>query len=327
MRIAITGSIATDHLMTFPGRFAEQLLAKELDHVSLSFLADDLEVRRGGVAANISYGLGLLKLHPLLVASAGTDFDDYRAWLDSNGVDTGQVRVSTTRRTARFICTTDEDHNQIATFYPGAMAEASMIDLTTCVRRAGGVQLAVIGPDDPDAMIRHTTACRSMGLPFAADPSQQLARLGRAQARCLVDGARYLFTNEYEAQLLLERTGWTEDDVLRRVGMWLTTRGKRGVTLSTRGSAPRVVRAVATDTALEPTGVGDAFRAGFLAGLAWRQPEEVAGRLGCAMATAALEAVGPQEYTMSPAQLRERTDRAYGPDAESARLLSGGPTR
>ncbi|MES4888784.1 carbohydrate kinase family protein [Streptomyces sp. NPDC096012] len=315
MRIAVTGSIATDHLMVFPGRFAEQLIKDRLERVSLSFLVDRLEVRRGGVAANITFGLGLLGLDPVLVGAAGSDFAEYGAWLRAHGVDTSAVRVSETLHTARFVCTTDEDQNQIATFYAGAMAEAPRIDLAETAERTGGLALVLVGADDPAAMLRHTATAHRLGIPVAADPSQQLARLDREQARRLVDGAQWLFTNEYEAALLLERTGWREEHLLGRVGTWITTLGADGVAL-TRSGAPRLhVPAVPAETIADPTGAGDAFRAGFLAGLARELSPEHAARLGCALATTVLESVGTQEYKLLAADLIARIGRAYGDEA------------
>ncbi|MEC4020324.1 carbohydrate kinase family protein [Streptomyces sp. H27-D2] len=320
MRIAVSGSIATDHLASFPGRFTEQLIADQLEKVSLSFLVDDLEVRRGGVAANISYGLGQLGLTPTLVGAVGEDFGDYRVWLEDHGVDTDSVWVSTERQTARFMCTTDQDQNQIASFYTGAMAEARDIDLRTVVERLGGLDLVVVSPNDPQAMLRHTAQCRELGIPFAADPSQQSARLERAEARRLVEGARWLFTNEYESAILLELTGWRHEDVLARVGTWIVTRGARGVVLNRADAPPVAVRAVDAGGVLEPTGVGDAFRAGFLAATAWGLPAEAAARLGCAVATTALAAVGPQEYDVRADALLARVEAAYGPAASQALL-------
>ena len=312
MRIAVTGSIATDHLMVFPGRFADQLIEGQLERVSLSFLADRLEVRRGGVAANIAFGLGLLRLDPLLVAAAGLDFAEYGTWLRANGVDTSAVRVSDTLHTARFVCTTDEEQNQIATFYAGAMAEAGRIDLAAVAARAGEPGLVLVGADDPAAMLRHTAAAHGLGVPVAADPSQQLARLDGEQARQLVDGARWLFTNEYEAALLLERTGWTEQQLLDRVGTWITTRGAEGVSLARSGGSRLLVPAVPTDDIADPTGAGDAFRAGFLAGTAWEWPQERAAQFGCALAATVLESVGTQEYKLVSSDLLARVERAYG---------------
>lgn len=315
MRIAVTGSIATDHLMTFPGRFAEQLMSEHLEKVSLSFLADTLEIRRGGVAANISVGLGRLGLTPVLVGAAGVDFAEYRDWLRAGGVDTESVRVSETRHTARFVCTTDADQNQIATFYAGAMAEAREIALASVVRRVGGLGLVMVGPDDPEAMLQHTDACRELGLDFAADPSQQLARLGREQTRRLVDGARFLFTNAYEAALIQERTGWTTPDILERVGSWIVTHGAQGVTVSRAGRPELRIPAVEAADIVDPTGAGDGFRAGFLAGTSWGWPHERAAQLGCALATLVLESLGTQEYKLSTADLHLRIEQAYGPAA------------
>ena len=312
VRIAVTGSIATDHLLIFPGRFKEQLLTEQLDRVSLSFLADRLDVRRGGVAANIALGLGRFGLRPVLVGAAGVDFADYDAWLTEQGVDTSSVRVSETLHTARFVCTTDADQNQIATFYAGAMAEAGRIDLGEVHRRAGPLDLVIVGADDPEAMLRHTTTAHALGVPVAADPSQQLARLDAEQTRRLVDGAHLLFTNEYEAALLLERTGWNRDEVLATVGTWIVTRGAAGVSLAGAGTETLDIPAVRTDDVVDPTGVGDAFRAGFLAGLAWRLPHERAAQLGCALATVVIESVGPQEYKLLAADLLARIGGTYG---------------
>jgi len=192
MRIAVAGSIATDHLFTFEGRFADSLLAEQLSNVSLSFLASDLKVRRGGTGANIAFGMGALGSSPLLVGAVGADFDDYRSWLERHGVDCGSVHVSDVALTARFICTTDNDMSQLASFYPGAMSEAREIELAPVAERVGGLDLVVISPNDPAAMIRHTRECLQAGRPFVADPSQQLARMDGAEIRELVDGAAYL---------------------------------------------------------------------------------------------------------------------------------------
>ncbi|OLZ67836.1 carbohydrate kinase family protein [Streptomyces sp. IMTB 2501] len=312
MRIAVTGSIATDHLMQFPGRFTDQLIADRLDTVSLSFLVDHLEVRRGGVAANIAFGLGRLGLSPLLVGAVGSDFGPYRAWLEENGVDTGCVHVSGTAQTARFMCTTDLDQNQIASFYAGAMAEADRISLRAVAETAGGLDLVVISPNAPEAMVRHTEEARELAVPFLADPSQQLPRLSPEQIRSLVDGARYLFTNEYEAALLLERTGWSEAEVLDRVGAWVTTLGPLGARIQRLGAPTVTVDAVPAEAVADPTGIGDAFRAGFLAAVSRGLGDEDAARLGSACATLVLEAVGSQDLSLGPAAVIDRLRRAYG---------------
>jgi adenosine kinase len=293
--IVVTGSIATDYLMVFPGRFADQLVEGQLDKVSLSFLADELVIRRGGVAANIAFGLGSLGVRPALVGAVGADFAEYRQWLERHGVDTNHVRVSETRHTARFLCTTDLDHNQIATFYAGAMDEAREIDLMSVLSGLGDPHV-VVSPNDPAAMARHTAQCRELGVPFSADPSQQLARLNGEEIRALVTGARFLFTNDYERNLLTYKTGWSVPEVLDRVGTWITTRGRQGATIESGDRPPIRVDAVATDRKADPTGVGDAFRAGFLAGTARDLGTERSAHLGCTLATLVLETVGTQEY-------------------------------
>ena len=314
-RIAVTGSIATDHLMTFPGRFAEQLLADQLERISLSFLIDELVVRRGGVAANISYGMGRLGLRPVLVGAVGTDFADYRSWLDRAGVDTVSVHVSESAHTARFLCTTDADMCQIASFYPGAMSEARDIELQPVVDRIGELALVVISPNDPDAMLRHTEECRQRGLPFAADPSQQLARMSGDEIRQLIDGATYLLTNDYEKGLVEQKTGWTDADVLARVGTRVTTHGPKGVVVEQAGQPAVTVEAVAERRKADPTGVGDAFRAGFLSGQLRGLSLERSAQLGSLLATLALEVEGPQEYDVDRGIVLDRLGSNFGTPA------------
>ncbi|MGP3924043.1 MULTISPECIES: carbohydrate kinase family protein [unclassified Streptomyces] len=315
MRIAVTGSIATDHLMTFPGRFADQLVADQLHTVSLSFLVDTLDVRRGGVGPNICYGMGLLGLSPILVGAAGEDFAEYRAWLDRHGVDTASVHISEVLHTARFVCTTDTDHNQIASFYTGAMSEARNIELKPVADRVGGLDLVLVGADDPEAMIRHTEECRSRRIPFAADPSQQLARMEGDDIRVLVDGAAYLFTNEYESALIESKTGWTGEEILAKVGTRVTTLGARGVRIERRDEDPIEVGCPEEEAKADPTGVGDAFRAGFLAGLSWELSLERAAQLGCMLATLVIETVGTQEYELRRGHFMDRFTKAYGHEA------------
>lgn len=315
MHIAVTGSIATDHLMTFPGRFADQLVADQLHTVSLSFLVDELEIRRGGVAANIAFGMGRLGARPLLVGSAGEDFDEYRSWLDRHGVDTQSVRISETAHTARFVCTTDADHNQIGSFYPGAMSESRLIELQPVADRVGSLDLVLIGAGDPEAMIRHTEECRTRSIPFAADFSQQIARMDGDDIRVLLEDATYLFSNEYEKGLVETKTGWTGDEILDRVGTRVTTLGAKGVRIDRKGEEPIVVGCPEEERKAEPTGVGDAFRAGFLTGLSWGVSLERAAQVGCMLATLVIETVGPQEYELRRGHFMERFTKAYGDDA------------
>jgi adenosine kinase len=309
MRIAVTGSIATDNLMTFPGRFAEQFLTEKLAKISLSFLVNDLEIRRGGVAANIAFGLGCLGLSPLLVGTVGDDFGEYRRWLDEHGVDTSMVRTSQRFHTARFVCTTDADLNQIASFYPGAMSEDASLDLSSL---AGLADLVLIGAGDPAAMLSLTRQCHDLRIPVAADTSQQLAILDGDQIRQLIAGASYLFSNEYEASLTEHKTGWTADEVVAQVGTRVTTLGADGVRMDRHGEPPIVVGPVKDVNPVDPTGTGDGFRSGFMAAIAWGFGLERAAQLGNLMAVRVLETTGPQEYALDPADLVARCKASYG---------------
>jgi adenosine kinase len=313
MRIAVSGSIATDHLMTFGGKFTDTLIADKLDKISVSFLVGDLQIRRGGVAGNISYGLGCLGLNPLLVGCVGPDFAEYRAWLEDHGVDTSGVRTSATRQTARFTGTNDEAGNQIASFYPGAMSEDSEIDISS-LAAANGIDLVLIGAGDPGAMQQYTADCRAAGIPFAADFSQQVAFLDGASMRTLIEGAAYLFCNEYEEAAIEQKTGWSGEDILDRVETRVITLGSAGARVERKGEEPVIVGPVKDATFVEPTGAGDAFRCGFLAATAWGLSTERAIQLGNLMAVHALETVGPQEYDPKPAALADRAAHSYGPE-------------
>jgi len=315
VRIAVTGSIATDHLMTFPGRFVDQFIAEKMDRVSLSFLVDDLEIRRGGVAANIAFGLGVLGLKPLLIGAVGPDFGPYRDWLTAHGVDCTGVRESVRHHTARFVCTTDADGNQIASFYPGAMSEDAELMLAPYVSRSEGPDLVLIGASDPEAMLSHTAECTQLGIPFAADPSQQLPRLDGPQVRSLVSGAKYLFCNEYEEALIQRKSGWAASEVLAQVGVRVTTLGPAGARIERAAEPPLLVGPVAEANKADPTGTGDAFRAGFLAAVGWGLSLERAAQLGNLVAVSALETVGPQEYELKPADVAGRIAEAYGDEA------------
>ena len=315
MTIAVTGSIATDNLMRFPGRFSEQLLADHLQKVSLSFLVDDLVIHRGGVAGNIAFAIGVLGGDVALVAAAGDDFADYRHWLQSHGVNCDHVLISKTAHTARFVCTTDVDMAQIASFYPGAMSEARNIKLADVVSSVGQPDLVIIGANDPAAMVVHTDECRKLGLPFAADPSQQLARLSGDEIRQLIDGAKYLFTNDYEWDLMLSKTGWTEADVMTQVDLRVTTLGPKGVDLVERNGASVHVDVVPETSQVDPTGVGDAFRAGFLTARSAGLNLERSAQLGSLVAVLVLESQGTQEWTWDHDVAATRLAGAYGEDA------------
>ncbi|HEU5006982.1 MAG TPA: carbohydrate kinase family protein [Jatrophihabitantaceae bacterium] len=311
MPVLVAGSIATDHLMHFPGKFSEQLLADQLHKVSLSFLVDDLVVRRGGVAPNICYGMAQLGGSPVLIGAVGEDFDDYRGWLERHGVDCRHVYVSPVHHTARFVCTTDEEMCQIGSFYAGAMPEARHIELRTAWD-ATGADLAVISAYDPDSMVQHSQECRDRGYRFAADPSQQIARMDGEQLRALIEGADLLFTNDYEKSLLESKTGLSGADVLKLVNVRITTLGSSGVEITGQDLEPvRVPVAKERDKA-DPTGVGDAFRAGLLSARGWGLSWERSAQVGSLLAALVLETVGTQEYQVDRVEFAERLAESYG---------------
>lgn len=316
-RLLIAGSIATDHLMTYEGRFADSLVADQLDKLSVSFLVTGLDVRRGGVAPNICFGLARLGAAPVLVGAAGKDFAEYRAWLERHGVDCNHVHLSETAHTARFVCTTDEALSQIASFYPGAMDEAGLIELGAIVG-AGEPNAVLIGADNPVAMKRHTEECRERGWRFYADPSQQLSFADGELIRSLIDGAAILFSNEYESHIISDKTGWSPEEILDRVALQVTTLGGDGVLIQAQGAEPIKVPALPDVKAIEPTGAGDSFRAGFLAALGWGFDYAAAAQVGCTIAAFVVESIGTQEYSFTNQEFVARLRGAYGDAAADA---------
>jgi adenosine kinase len=312
MKIGVAGSVGLDHLMTFPGKFTDSLVAGSLEKVSLSFLVDGLEVRRGGCAANIVYGMGVLGLNPVLIAAVGKDWADYDAWLKRHGVDTSHVLISTTQFTAHFMVTTDTELNQIASFFPGAMSEARNIELTPIMEKTGRFDIVVISPDDPEAMLRHSEVCRAEGIAFAADPSQQMARMSGDEIRQLISGAKYLFLNEYELALAIQKTGWTDEEILNLVEYRVVTLGSEGAKVESRNGEFVQVGVPKEKAKIDPTGVGDSFRSGFIAGLAWGLSHERCAQLGSMIATYVIETTGTQEYRFTSTEFVKRFAQAYG---------------
>ncbi len=298
--------------MTFAGKFSDSLIEEQLDNLSVSFLVDDLQVRRGGVAANIAFSLGRFDLDPILVGAVGLDFSDYRSWLVRHGVDVESIHESKAAHTARFVCTTDSASNPIASFYPAAMSEAREIERGPIQDRVGDPDLVVVSPNDPEAMLRHTAECRERSIRFAADPSQQLSFMGGEDIRRLIDGAAYLFTNEYEAALTEQKTGWTAEEILDRVGTRVTTRGAKGSIIESKGAEPIEIPVVPIAAVVDPTGVGDAFRAGYIAGLAWGVSAERSAQLGSMLAALVIETTGTQEYDLNRDSFILRIKDAYG---------------
>ena len=283
------------------------MLPEQIGHLSLSFLASDLQVRRGGTAPT-SPSAWPCSAPGRCSSAAWGETPPTTSATSRPRASTSGVRTSEALATARFTCTTDLDHSQIGTFYPGAMAEAAGIELAAL----GPVDLVVVAPNDPGAMLRHTDECRASDTAFAADPSQQLAFLDGESVRRLVDGAAYLFSNEYEAGLVRDKTGWSDDEVLERVGTRVTTHGAKGIVVTRRGEAEIRVPVAPAREVVEPTGVGDAFRAGFLTATAWGVGLDRATQVGALLATHVVETVGTQEYTLTFEDFVDRLGEAYG---------------
>jgi adenosine kinase len=307
MRIIVTGSIAYDYLMSFPGSFTEHLLPDHLQRVSLSFLVDSMDKRRGGCAPNIAYTLALLGERPVLMGTAGQDFDDYRRWLDGAGIDTSLVKQVEGKFTASFFCSTDKAGNQIASFYTGAMANAGELSF----RDAGPCDLAIISPNDPGAMVRYAQECRDLGIPYIYDPSQQVARMGGDDLKDGVVGARVVICNDYEYEILREKTGLDAAAMLQTAEAVIVTKGEQGSTIRLRGRAIDTP-AVAPTGAVDPTGVGDAFRGGLMKGLAAGAPWDTCGRLGSVAATYALEHLGGSAHRYSWSEFKARYESHFG---------------
>jgi adenosine kinase len=304
MSTVVTGSIAFDYLMSFPGKFTEHFLPEHMNRVSLSFLVDTMDKRRGGCAPNIAYTLALLGERPRLMGTAGQDFGDYRRWLEAAGVDTSLVRQVEDKFTASFFCSTDSENNQIASFYTGAMANAAELSFRT----VEGCRMVIISPNDPAAMVQYAEECRTMGIPFIWDPGQQCARMNGDELRAGLEGSAIVICNDYEFELIRQKTGLDEDGVFARTGALIVTRGEQGSTVRC-GSREVVVAAVPPHRLVDPTGVGDAFRGGLLKGLAMGADLEIGCRLGSMAATYALEHLGGQShaYTWDEFHGRYRT--------------------
>jgi adenosine kinase len=308
MSIVVTGSIAYDYLMSFPGKFTEHLLPEHVHRVSLSFLVDTMDKRRGGCAPNIAYTLALLGERPRLMGTAGQDFGDYRHWLEAAGIDTSLVGDVPDKFTASFFCSTDQDSNQIASFYTGAMANAAELSFRT----AGTVTLTIISPNDPQAMLQYAEECRTLEIPFIFDPGQQCARMSGPELADALKGATVLILNDYELELLRQKTGLDERELIARTGTLVVTRGEEGSTILTAADEIQVP-AVKPHRIADPTGVGDAFRGGFMKGMVAGLDLETSGRLGSVAATYALEHLGGSSHAYTFEEFAARYEEHFGP--------------
>ena len=309
MRIVVSGSIAYDYLMSFPGRFTDQIIPEKLSRLSVSFLVDEMVRQRGGTAANIAYSLKLLGQDPILLGTVGQDFGDYAAWLRAHGIRTDHVVEIPHKFTASFFVSTDEEQNQIANFYAGAMSDCR--DISLAERGLTDADVVIISPNDPQAMLNYAAECRDLGIPFAYDPSQQTARLSGEALRASIPGAGWLMVNDYEFAVIQEKTGWPKERILREVGTLIVTEGRVGSFICHNGEEFRIPIAPPQRVA-EPTGVGDAYRGAFFAAHSIGLPVDVCGRVGALCATYVLEQVGTTNHTFTPQEFAQRYEQAFG---------------
>ena len=305
--LIVTGSIAFDYLMSFPGKFSEHFLQDHMSRLSVSFLVDSLDKRRGGCAPNIAYTLALLGERPRLMGTAGQDFGDYREWLEAAGVDCSLVRQVEGKFTASFFCSTDVENNQIASFYTGAMAHAAELSFRT----VQGCDLTIISPNDPAAMVQYAEECRTLGVPYIFDPSQQVARLSGEELKDGLVGSTILICNDYELEIIKQKTGFDEDQVRARTSALVVTRGEKGSSVF-HGSERIEVQAVPPSRVVDPTGVGDAFRGGFMKGMAAGADYRTCARLGSVAATYALEHLGGQSHAYTWQEFKTRYEAHFG---------------
>lgn len=316
--IVLAGSIAYDYIMFFPGHFSEHILPEHIDRLSVSFLVDSMRKERGGVATNIAYTLALLGEQPTVMATAGQDFGDYQATLEASGVDTSAVKIIDNEFTASFFVSTDRANCQIANFYTGAMAyagELSFADLDYLQ-----IRLAVVSPTDPRAMAKYVRECRELGITLLYDPSQQIIRLSAEELLAGIDASELLVVNDYELGMIEKKTGLTSAEIRTMVRTLVVTRGEHGSTIINNGEAYHIPVVPATRIA-DPTGVGDAYRAGFIKGYLHGADWEICGRLGALTATYSLEQVGPQNHAFTRDEFLARYEENFGPAPMVARLL------
>lgn len=318
MTIVCTGSIAYDYLMSFPGYFREHILPEHLDKISVSFLVDSMVRQRGGTAPNIAYTLALLGGRPFLMGTVGEDFGEYRAWLEANHVDTSLVRVVPGKFTASFFANTDLGNAQICSFYAGAMANAAELSVTAL---SPVPELVVISPNDPNAMDLYVRECTRLGIPYLYDPGQQVVRSSPDELRRGAENANSLFVNEYEFELLQKHTGLTKDAILQRVAYLVVTLGERGAAVYA-GEKEYLVPAVPPQQIIDPTGVGDAFRGGFLRGVSLGLDWETCGKMGSLAASYCLETPGPQQHAYTPAEFVARFRQHFDDSGALDRLIA-----
>lgn len=308
-KVLVTGSLAFDYIMTYPGKFQDHILPDKLHMINLSFLVDRVTKQRGGCSGNVSYTLALLGERPSILAAAGNDFEGYNAWLQEQGIVTEHVKIFPDEMTATCFITTDQSHNQITGFYVGAMKHAGELSLKAA---CGDAEVVIVSPDDPEAMKRHCAEAKASGIKYVYDPSFQVIAM---DGDFLWDGARgasALILNDYEFSVFLEKTGKTVEELHTEVETLVVTLGEKGSRIMKRGEPELLIAPIPTEAAVDPTGCGDAYRGGFLAGMVNGCNLQECGQLGSVASVYVVESYGPQSHRYTQAEFVQRYQAAYG---------------
>jgi adenosine kinase len=321
LSIVVTGSLAFDYLMSFPGCFKDHILADSIDVLSVSFLVDSMRKERGGCASNIAYSLALLGERPIIMATAGQDFCDYRAWLDLHGIDTSGIVEIEDEFTASFFVSTDMQNNQIASFYTGAMSKAHTLSFRSLACPV--IDVAIISPNDPRAMCQYAAECKRLGIPYIYDPSQQIIRLSGEELLEGARGSRMLIVNEYEFGMMKNKTGLNDAGLRALTGALIVTRAENGSSIMV-GDACYDIPIVPASQVADPTGVGDAYRAGIIKGMIHGLPWQTTGQMASLAATYAIEHGGTQNHRYTLVEFLTRYEREFGPAADLGMALLAG---
>lgn len=317
MSVVLTGSIAYDYIMSFPGYFQDHILPEKIHEISVSFLVDSMKKQRGGIAPNIAYSLALLGERPKIMATVGEDFEDYRRWLELHYIDTSAIIVIPNEFTASFFVSTDKNQNQIASFYTGAMAHAHLVSFRDHVN--GGIEFAVISPNDPRAMVQYVAECKALGIPYIYDASQQIVRASDQELIEGCTGSKMVILNDYELEMLKKKTGWTDAQVAASTETLIVTYGDKGSKITHGGKTIDIPIAPPRKDG-EPTGTGDAYRSGIIKGVMHNYSWEFTGRLGALAATYVLEEYGAQSHRYTLDEFVARFRQEFGEWEELKRL-------
>lgn len=310
--VLVTGSLAFDQIMDFDGDFKDHILPDKIHTINLSFLVQEFKKQRGGCSGNIGYSLSLLGHRPRLLAAAGGDFEEYREWLVEQGIDVSGIQVHEEEVTACCFITTDRADNQITGFHPGAMSRARELSVRRMLEASGdGIDYVIVAPDDPEAMVRHCRETRDAGIPLLFDPSFQVIAMDGDTLREAARGAYAVFVNDYEFAVFQDKTGVSGDALFELADMWVVTLGKKGSEIHTGPGETISVPAAKAARVVDPTGAGDAYRAGFLAGLLRGRDLAECGRMGGVAAVYAIESYGTQSHAYTQVEFERRYNESF----------------